>query len=90
MEMSGQLHASAALSPGKVTLVPIWYEAGWVPEPVWTRLWRETFPAPIGLEPPIIQPVAHCYTTHQSQAPYENDMEQKIGDVIMYLGKHLR
>jgi hypothetical protein len=37
MEMSGQLHAPAALLPGKEPLVPIGYEAGWAPEPFWTR-----------------------------------------------------
>jgi hypothetical protein len=30
MEVSGQLHASAALPS-----VPNWYEAGWAPEPVY-------------------------------------------------------
>jgi hypothetical protein len=44
MEMSGQLHAPAALSLGKDSLVPIGYEAGWVPEPFWMRWWREKFP----------------------------------------------
>jgi hypothetical protein len=37
MEVSGQLHASAILLPEKEPLVPIGYEAEWVPEPVWTR-----------------------------------------------------
>jgi len=37
MEVSGQLHAPAALPPGKEPLVPIGYEAGWAPEPFWTR-----------------------------------------------------
>jgi hypothetical protein len=32
MELSGQLHAPAALPPGKELLVPIGWEAGWVPE----------------------------------------------------------
>jgi hypothetical protein len=36
MGVSGQIHASAALSPGEKSLVPIVYGAGWVPEPVWT------------------------------------------------------
>jgi hypothetical protein len=31
MEVSGQLHAPAALPPGKETLVPIGQEAGWAP-----------------------------------------------------------
>jgi hypothetical protein len=45
MEVSGQLHSLAALLPGKETLVPIGWEAGWASEPVWTRWWREKFPA---------------------------------------------
>jgi len=32
-----QLQAPAALSPGKKLLVPIRQEAGWAPEPFWTR-----------------------------------------------------
>jgi hypothetical protein len=39
MEMSCQLHAPAALSPRKESVVPIGFEAEWAPEPVWT-LWR--------------------------------------------------
>jgi hypothetical protein len=37
MDVSGQLHAPAALSPGKELPVSIGYEAKWAPEPVWTR-----------------------------------------------------
>jgi hypothetical protein len=37
MEVSGQLHAPATLLLGKEPLVPVGYEAGWAPEPVWTR-----------------------------------------------------
>jgi len=33
MEVSGQLHAMAALSPEKEPLVLIGEEAGWAPEP---------------------------------------------------------
>jgi hypothetical protein len=36
MEVSGQLHASAALPSWKELTVPITQEAGWAPEPVWT------------------------------------------------------
>jgi len=35
MEVGGQRHAQAALHPGK-NPVPILYEAGWAPGPVWT------------------------------------------------------
>jgi hypothetical protein len=39
MEVSGQLHASAALSSGNESPVPIAQESGWAPESVCT-LWR--------------------------------------------------
>jgi len=32
MEVNGQLHAPAALPPGKEPLVPIEEEAGWAPD----------------------------------------------------------
>jgi hypothetical protein len=67
MEVSGQLHTPAALPQGNEPLVPIAYEAGWAPERVWTRRWREKLLAPPGLEPPIIQPVAQRYTTELSR-----------------------
>jgi hypothetical protein len=35
--VSGQLHAPAALPPGKKPLVPIGQEAEWAPEPFWRR-----------------------------------------------------
>jgi hypothetical protein len=63
MEVSGQIHDPATLPPRKEPLVPIGWEAGWVLEPVWTRWWREKFPASAGLEPSIIQPVALRCTT---------------------------
>lgn len=37
--MSGQLHASPALYPGKEPTVPVEYEAQWTPDSVWV-LWR--------------------------------------------------
>jgi hypothetical protein len=39
IEVSGQLHAAAALLPWKEPLIPIAYEAGWTPEPIW-MFWR--------------------------------------------------
>jgi hypothetical protein len=36
MEVIGQLHAPAALPPGKEPPVSIEYEDGWASEPVWT------------------------------------------------------
>jgi hypothetical protein len=48
MEMSGQLHAPAALTPGKEYLVAIVQEAGWAPEQFLKRGLGEKFPAPAG------------------------------------------
>jgi hypothetical protein len=48
MEMSGHLHAPAALPPGKEPPLPIEQEAEWTPEQVWTRCRREKFPALAG------------------------------------------
>jgi len=45
MDVSGQLHAPAALLLGKEPLVPIGWEAEWAPEPVWTWWWQK-FPVP--------------------------------------------
>jgi len=39
MEVSGQLHAPADLSPGRGPLTPTGQEAEWAPEPVWTWWW---------------------------------------------------
>jgi hypothetical protein len=38
MEVSGQIHAPAALPPGKEPLVTTGKEAGWAPDPVWTAV----------------------------------------------------
>jgi len=48
MEVSGQLHAPAALLPEESPLIPIGYEAGWASEMVWTQWCGEKFPAPVG------------------------------------------
>jgi hypothetical protein len=56
MEVIGQLHAPAVLPPAKEPLVPIGQEAGWAPEPSWTRRCRGKFPDLVGnrtLEPEL-------------------------------------
>jgi len=46
MELIGELHGPAALPPGYEVPVPTGREAGWAPEPDWTR-WRiEKNPCP--------------------------------------------
>jgi hypothetical protein len=49
MEVSGQIHAPAALSP-----VLIVWESGWLPEPVWTTCAYRYSKS----DPSAIQPVA--------------------------------
>jgi hypothetical protein len=64
MEVNCQLHAPAALPPGKEPLVPIVYES----ECRSGRGGEEENSQPLpGLEPPTIQPVAHPYTTELSR-----------------------
>jgi hypothetical protein len=41
MEVSGQFHAPAAVSPGKEPQVPIGQEPGCAPESIWTLFSRE-------------------------------------------------
>jgi hypothetical protein len=41
MDVSGLIHAPAALLPGKEPAVPIGEEAGWAPEPIWTLKGKE-------------------------------------------------
>jgi hypothetical protein len=53
MEVSSQLHAPAALAPGKKPPIPVGQEAGWAPEPAR----RESNPGH-----PIVQLVASGYT----------------------------
>jgi hypothetical protein len=68
--VSGQLHAPVALPPGKEPLVSIGQEAGWTPEPFWTRWWREKFPAPAGnrtLEPRLASPKPSAIPTELSR-----------------------
>jgi hypothetical protein len=45
MEVSGQLHAPAALPPEKEPVVPIGEEAEWAPEPFWTVV-KKKIPSP--------------------------------------------
>jgi hypothetical protein len=56
-------------SPEKESLIPIGEKAGWAPEQVWTLWGREKFPVPVGNRTPIIQPVAHRYTTVDDEIP---------------------
>jgi hypothetical protein len=67
MEVSGQLHAPAALPPGKETLVPTDGRLG-RPQSRSRRGGDEKNSQHLpGLEPPIIQPAAQRYTTELSR-----------------------
>jgi hypothetical protein len=67
MEVSGQLHVSAALPLGKSHWYPLyrWLDG---PQNNSGRGWEEKNSQPLpGLEPRIIQPVAQRYTTELSR-----------------------
>jgi hypothetical protein len=54
-----------ALPTGKEHSVPIEWEAGWAPEPFWTRWWREKFPSSASnrtLEPRSFSPLVSIPT----------------------------
>jgi hypothetical protein len=56
----GQHYAPAAFTPGKDP-IPILWEAGWAPEPVW--IGAENL-APPGFDPRTFQPVASRYADY--------------------------
>jgi hypothetical protein len=55
MELSGQLHTSVCLPPGKETQLPIGYKAGWAPLDL---VVRRKILAPAGNWTLVVQPVA--------------------------------
>jgi hypothetical protein len=60
LEVSGQLHAPAALPLGKKLAVPTGQETGWAPEQFWTT-WRGENSCPyrdLNSDPSAFQPVA--------------------------------
>jgi hypothetical protein len=62
MKVSGQIHAPAALTPGKEPAVLTGWEVGWDPEPVRT-LWRKGKSlAPAGNGTPAVNTVPRRYT----------------------------
>jgi len=56
MEMSGQLHAPAVSPQEKEVPVRIRQEAGWAPEPEWTRWRGENVSALAGNRTPTVKP----------------------------------
>jgi hypothetical protein len=64
MEISGQLQAPVALTPGKEPPVPIGDEAGWAPEPVWTLRRREKY-CTARNQTRAVQNVGHYNMHHQ-------------------------
>jgi hypothetical protein len=62
VDSTGQLHASASLTLGKLQPARSVQEAGWAPEPVWTLCWREN----LLLQPKIESQILYYYV----QLPY--------------------
>jgi hypothetical protein len=74
MEVSGQFHAPAALPPGKKPLVSIVKEAGWAPEPVWTRWLGEKLRAPTEISVTI---KCKAFDTLRLSVSYKCNVEYK-------------
>jgi hypothetical protein len=72
MEMSGQLHASAALTPGKNPWYPLARRLGGPQSRSGCGGEEKNSQLLPGLEPPIIQPVAERYTTELSRLLINN------------------
>jgi hypothetical protein len=71
LEVSGQLHAPAALTPGKEPPVPIEQEVRWTSEPVWT-IWRSENSwshRDSNSDSSVVQPVVSRYTDYVIPAP---------------------
>jgi hypothetical protein len=69
MEVSGQIHAPAALPPGKEPSVPIEYEVGWTPDPVWMTWGSENSCShwDLNSDPLVVQAVASRYPGRPKQ-----------------------
>jgi hypothetical protein len=91
MEVSGQLHASAALPPGKEPLYPLDRRLGG-PQNRSGHGGEEKNSQPLpGLEHPFIQPVALCRTAELSQLHHMrgmilNDELGKMGKAWLFQG----
>jgi hypothetical protein len=65
--MSGPASRPGRFPQRKKSPVPIGYEAGWAPEPVWTLKSREKYFASGGNRTPVVQPLARRYTDELSR-----------------------
>jgi hypothetical protein len=81
LEGGGQIHAPAALPPGKEVQVPIGWEAGWVSETVWMLWSREEFLTPAGNRTPAIHPVSRLCTDWLIYIIHVCDLYVKIKEV---------
>jgi hypothetical protein len=68
LEVSGQFHAPAALTPEKGPPVPIGYEAGWAPHPSSSERRGIERILDSNTDPSVVQPVASCYTDYAISA----------------------
>jgi hypothetical protein len=69
MEESGQLHAPAALPPGKEPLLPIRKRLGRLQRRSGRDGEEKNYEPLSGLEPPFVQPVSQRYTIELSRLP---------------------
>jgi hypothetical protein len=64
-KVKGHYQARAALSQGKLLMLPSPKKDGWGPEPVWIPLAEKSLSQP-GIEPQIFRRVTRCLVTTMS------------------------
>jgi len=77
--MSGQLHALAALTLEKESVVLIWQRARWAPELVWMWGWRGKDPHTCQKSNPSGPAYSCHYTDQTTLAPKHEECTQNFG-----------
>ena len=86
--VSGQLHATAALPPGKELSARVEWKAAWTPGTIWTPLSRKKSVAPAGNRTSVVQPEFHAtlttVTVHRTLVEQQFAETRKLNATIIH------